>query len=325
MSASRLPTRTLGPDGPEVGAIGLGAMGMSWGYNPEDRDDERSISVIRRALDLGVTLIDTADAYGPHTNERLVGRALAGRRDDAVLATKCGLEVRSVDPMQIVRNGRPEHVREAIDGSLERLGVDHVDLYQLHRVDPAVPVEETWGAMAEAVAAGKARAIGMSEATVEELEAAHAIHPVASLQSELSLWERGPFENGVLDWCRGHGAAFIPYSPLGRGFLTGQVTRETITAGDMRGTNPRFTDEAMEQNLALVERVRAVAERHGATPGQVALAWLLAQYDRIVPIPGTRRAERLEENVGAARLELPADDLAELDALPAPAGARFSV
>ncbi len=323
MPAPSFPTRILGPDGPAVGAIGLGCMGMSWAYNPEDRDDERSISVIRRALDLGVTLIDTADVYGPFTNEELVGRALAGRRDEAVLATKCGLEVRSLDPLELARNGRAEHVHEAVDASLERLGTDHIDLYQLHRTDPDVPVAETWGAMAEVVAAGKARAIGMSEATVEELDAAQAIHPVASLQSEFSLWERGPVDNGVLAWCRDHGAAFIPFAPLGRGFLTGQVTRETITAGDMRGENPRFTPEAMEQNLALVDRVRAVAARHDATPGQVALAWLLAQYDRMVPIPGTRRVERLTENAAAAKLVLPDDDLAELDALPAPAGARY--
>ena len=300
-------------------------MGMSWGYNPEDRDDERSVSVIRHALDIGVTLIDTADAYGPYTNEQLVGRALEGRRAGAVLATKCGLEVRSVDPMEIARNGRPEHVRAAIDASLERLGTDHVDLYQLHRTDPDVPVEETWGAMSEIVTAGKARAIGMSEATVEELETAQAVHPVASLQSELSLWERGPLDNGVLAWCRDHDATFIPFAPLGRGFLTGQVTRETITAGDMRGSNPRFTEEAMEQNLAIVDRVREVAERHGATPGQVALAWLLAQYERVVPIPGTRRIERLTENAGAAGLQLSVEDLTELDALPAPAGERYKV
>jgi aryl-alcohol dehydrogenase-like predicted oxidoreductase len=325
MSHPPLPTRILGPGGPPVGAIGLGCMGMSWAYNPEERDDERSIAVIRHALALGVTLIDTADIYGPFTNETLVGRALEGRRDDVVLATKCGLEVTSVTPMEIARNGRPEHVLAAIDASLQRLRTDHVDLYQLHRVDPAVPIEETWGAMAETVASGKARAIGMSEATVEELDRAQAIHPVASLQSEFSLWERGPVDNGVLDWCRDHGAAFIPFSPLGRGFLTGQVTRETITEGDMRATNPRFSDEAMEQNLTIVDRVRAVADRHDATPGQVALAWLLAQYDGVVPIPGTRRLERLDENAGAARLELTAEDRAELDALPAPAGARYRV
>lgn len=320
-----LPTRPLGPNGPDVGAVGLGCMGMSWAYNPEDRDDDRSIRVIHRALEIGATLIDTADVYGPYTNEQLVGRAIRDRRDKAVLATKCGLEVRSIDPLEMVRNGRPEHVRLAIDASLERLGTDHVDLYQLHRTDPDVPVAETWGAMAEAVAAGKARAIGMSEATVDELDAAHAIHPVATLQSEFSLWERGPVNDGVLAWCQRHGAAFIPFAPLGRGFLTGQVTHGTITAGDMRGTNPRFAVDAMEQNFAIVDRVRAVAERHHAAPGQVALAWLLAQYDRIVPIPGTRRIGRLEENVAAARLALSDEDLAELDALPAPAGARYRV
>ncbi|HEX3872992.1 MAG TPA: aldo/keto reductase [Solirubrobacteraceae bacterium] len=324
-ASASYPTRTLGPDGPSVGAIGLGCMGMSWAYNPEDRDDDRSIGVIHRAIDLGVTLIDTADVYGPFTNELLVGRALADRRDEVVLATKCGLEVRSIDPLEMVRNGRPEHVRAAIDASLDRLGTDHVDLYQLHRTDPDVPVAETWGAMAEVVAAGKAGAIGMSEATVDELDAAHAIHPVASLQSEFSLWERGPVDNGVLDWCRDHGAAFIPFAPLGRGFLTGQVTRATIPAGDFRDTNPRFATDAMDENFAIVDRVRAVADRHEAAPGQVALAWLLAQYDRMIPIPGTRRIDRLEENAAAARLELSADDLAELDALPAPAGARYRV
>lgn len=319
------PTRTLGTDGPAVGAIGLGCMGMSWAYNPEDRDDERSISVIRRALDIGVTLIDTADVYGPFTNEALVGKALAGRRAEAALATKCGLEVRSIEPLEFARNGRPEHVHAAIDASLQRLGVDYVDLYQLHRSDPAVPIEETWGAMAEVVALGKARAIGMSEATVEELSSAQAVHPVASLQSEYSLWERGPVDSGVLAWCRDHGATFIAYSPLGRGFLTGKVNRDSITEGDVRASNPRFTPEAMEQNLALVDRVRLVADRHGASPAQVALAWLLAQYDRMVPIPGTRRVERLTENAGGALLELSAGDLSELDALPAAAGDRFRV
>jgi aryl-alcohol dehydrogenase-like predicted oxidoreductase len=318
-------TRVLGPDGPAVGAIGLGCMGMSWAYNPEDRDDDRSVSVIRRAIEIGVTLIDTADVYGPLTNEQLVGRALQGRREEVVLATKCGLEVRSVQPMQMARNGRPEHVRSAIDASLRRLDTDHIDLYQLHRTDPDVPVQETWGAMAELVAAGKVRAIGMSEATVEELTAAHAVHPVASLQSEFSLWERGPIVNGVLAWCREHDAAFIPYSPLGRGFLTGRVTRDTITAGDIRGSNPRFSEEAMAQNLGIVDRARSVAQRHDATPGQIALAWLLAQYDRVVPIPGTRRIERLIENAEAARVELDPEDLVELDALPAPAGKRYSV
>ena len=275
MSDSHLPTRTLGPDGPPVGAIGLGCMGMSWAYNPEDRDDKRSISVIRQALDIGVTLIDTADAYGPYTNEQLVGRALEGRRSDAVLATKCGLEVLSVEPMEIARNGRPEHVRTAIDASLERLGTDHVDLYQLHRTDPEVPVGETWGAMAEVVVAGKAHAIGMSEATVAELEAAQAIHPVASLQSELSLWERGPIDNGVLAWCRDRDAACIPFAPLGRGFLTGQVTRETITDGvaqelgretmtfkrDVRKLKELGLTESLDTGYRLSPRARALGRR----------------------------------------------------------------
>ena len=318
-----IPTRRLGTDGPAVGAIGLGCMGMTWAYAPSDRDEQSSIEVIHRALDLGVTLIDTADMYGPYTNEELVGRALADRREQAVLATKVGLVVEQALPeIKMRRDGRPEHVREAIDASLRRLQTDHVDLYQLHRVDPEVPVEETWGAMAEAVAAGKARAIGMSEATLDELERAHAIHPVASLQSEFSLWTRDPLD-GVLPWCAEHGAAFIPFSPLGRGFLTGKLTSADFEQGDFRANLPRFSDEAMQRNLDLVERVRAVAERHEAAPGQVALAWVLAQGEHIVPIPGTRRVTYLEENAAAARLELTADDLAELDALPAAEGGRY--
>ena len=320
-----LPTRRLGSSGLTIGAIGLGCMGMSWAYDPAGRDDERSIEVIRRALDLGVTLIDTADMYGPYTNEQLVGRALEDRREEAVLATKCGLVVDDAETFAMHRDGRPEHVRDAIDASLGRLGTDHVDLYQLHRTDPGVPVEETWGAMAEVVAAGKARAIGMSEATVDELERAHAIHPVATLQSELSLWTPGPLED-VVPWCREHDAAFIPFAPLGRGFLTGAITSATsFGERDFRGRNPRFTAEAMDANQTIVEQVRAVAGRLGATPGQVALAWCLAQDEQIVPIPGTRRPERLEENAAAARLELSAADVAELDRLPAAAGERYTV
>ena len=222
MSDDRIPQRTLGRDGPAVGAVGLGCMGMTWAYNPEDRDEAESIATIHRALDLGVTFLDTADMYGPFTNEELVGRALADRRDEAVLATKAGLVVESTDPIEMRRDGRPEHIREAIDASLSRLQTDHVDLYQLHRVDEDVPLEETWGALAETVAAGKAGAIGLSEVSVDELERAHAIHPVASVQSELSLWTRDPLD-GVLPWCAEHGAAFIPFSPLGRGFLTGRL------------------------------------------------------------------------------------------------------
>ncbi len=221
------------------------------------------------------------------------------------------------------RDGRPEHIHAAIDASLERLQTDHVDLYQLHRVDPEVPLEETWAAMADAVAAGKARAIGVSEVSVEELERAHAIHPVASVQSELSLWTRDPLD-GVLPWCVDHGAAFIPFSPLGRGFLTGRLDeRASFTSGDFRSGLPRFADDARAANAAIVDGVRAVAERAGAQPSQVALAWVLAQGEHVVPIPGTRRRRWLEENAAAARVTLSAEDLAELDSLPAPEGARY--
>jgi aryl-alcohol dehydrogenase-like predicted oxidoreductase len=273
-------------------------------------------------LEIGVTLIDTADMYGPYTNEELVGQALEGRRETAVLATKCGLVVEDAAEYVLVKNGRPEHVREAIEGSLRRLQTDRVDLYQLHRVDPDVPVEETWGAMAEVVAQGKATAIGMSEVGVDELERAHAIHPVASVQSELSLWTREPLAD-VVPWCAAHGAAFLPFAPLGRGFLTGALTPQSFPPGDFRKNNPRFQPETMAANAALVERVKAVAERHGATPAQVALAWVLAQGEHVIPIPGTKRLERLEENAAAAELELTAGDLAELDALPEPVGSRY--
>ena len=309
-------------DDTPVGAIGLGCMGMTWAYGVDERDEQESVAVIRAACDLGVTLLDTADMYGPFTNEELVGRALEGRRDDAFLATKVGLVVEDAATYAMRRDGRPEHVREGIDASLRRLRTDHVDLWQLHRVDPEVPVEETWGAMAEAVQAGKARAIGLSEVTVEELDRAHAIHPVASVQSEFSLWTRDRLED-VLPWCREHDAVLIPYAPLGRGYLTGTVTAASFDDRDFRARNPRFTREALEDNLAIVERVRAVAERLGATPAQVALAWVLAQDERIVPIPGTKRLSRLEENAAAADLTLGADDLAELDAIPAPAQARY--
>jgi aryl-alcohol dehydrogenase-like predicted oxidoreductase len=304
-----------------TGPIGLGCMGMSWAYDADQRDDDASAAVIHRALDLGATLLDTADVYGPYTNEELVGRALEGRRDEAVLATKCGMTVEDVAEYRLGRDGRPEHVREAIDASLRRLGTDHVDLYQLHR-DPDVPVEETWGAMAAAVAAGKARAIGLSEVGVAELERAQAVHPVASVQSELSLWTRDALAE-VLPWCAAHGAAFLPFAPLGRGFLTGQLQPRDFAPGDFRRNNPRFAREAMDANLALVQRVRAVAERHGATPAQVALAWVLAQGDHVVPIPGTKRLERLEENVAAAHVRLSAEDLAELDSLPDAVGSRY--
>jgi aryl-alcohol dehydrogenase-like predicted oxidoreductase len=310
--------RRLGPF--TVGAVGLGCMGMSWGYSPEERDDDASVEVIRRALDLGVTLIDTADVYGPFHNEELVGRAIAGRRDELTLATKCGLV--NVDG-DMTRNGRPEHVREACDASLQSLQVDTIDLYQLHRVDEKVPLAETWGAMASLVEAGKVRAIGMSEVDVAQIEEAHAIHPVVSVQSELSLWTRGPLAD-VVPWCAAHGAAFLPFAPLGRGFLTGTLpTTGDFDETDFRARNPRFTGDALAANQHIVDAVRRVADRLGCTSAQVAIAWLLAQGEHIVPIPGTKKVRYVEENAAAARVRLGPDDLAELDSLPAPVGARY--
>ena len=317
-------TTTLGATGPQVGVVGLGCMGMTWAYDMQaPRDDETSIAVVRRALDLGVTLVDTADVYGPFTNEELVGRALAGgHRDRAVLATKVGL-VADGGEARTRKDGRPEHVRRSIDDSLRRLGTDHVDLWQLHRVDPQVPVEETFGAMAEAVEAGKARALGLSEVTVDEIRRAQSVHPVTSVQSELSLWTRDPLAE-VLPFCEEQGIAFLPFSPLGRGFLAGRFTSfDDLPADDFRRRLPRFQQDALRQNLALAERVRTVAERLGATPAQVALAWVLAQGRYVVPIPGTKTPRYLEDNAAAADLALDADTLAELDALPAPTGGRY--
>lgn len=304
------------------GRLGLGCMGMTWAYGEAERDERESIRVIHRAAELGVTLLDTADMYGPYTNEELVGRAIAGRRDDFFVATKCGLVVEDAAEYVLAKDGRPEHVREAVEGSLRRLGVDVIDLYQLHRVDPEVPLEETWGAMAELVQAGKVRALGLSEVGVDELERAHAVHPVASLQSEASLWTRGAFAD-VVPWCAEHGATFLPFAPLGRGFLTGALKPQAFPAGDFRKNNPRFQPEAMDANLALVERVQAVAARLDATAAQVALAWLMAQGEHVVPIPGTKKVSRLEENAAATALTLGAEDLAELDALPEAVGARY--
>ena len=325
-------TTTLGSDGPDVGVIGLGCMGMTFSYDMETpRDEATSISVIHWALDLGMTLIDTADAYGPYTNEELVGRALAdGHRERAVLATKVGLLTDSVEVANprgrspgAGRDGRPEHVRKSIDGSLRRLGTDHVDLYQLHRVDPQVPLEETWGAMAETVAAGKARHIGLSEVTVAEIRRAQAVHPVTSVQSELSLWTRDALA-GALPCCQERGIAFLPFAPLGRGFLTGRFASSAdLPRDDFRRGLPRFQPDALRANLAIVERVRQVARRAGVTPAQVALAWVLAQGQHVVPIPGTKTPGYLADNAGAADLALSAADLAELDALPAPQGARY--
>jgi aryl-alcohol dehydrogenase-like predicted oxidoreductase len=316
---SAAPRRVAGRD---TGPIGLGCMGMTWAYGAAERDEGESIATIHRALDLGVTLLDTADMYGPYTNEELVGRAIAGRRDEVVLATKCGLVVEDAAEYVLGRDGRPEHVRAAADASLRRLGTDFIDLYQLHRVDPEVPVEETWGAMAELVAAGKVGALGMSEVGVDELERAQAIHPVASVQSEGSLWTRDAFA-AVVPWCAAHGAAFLPFAPLGRGFLTGALAPQAFPPGDFRKNNPRFQPDAMDANLALVEVVRTVAARHAATPAQVALAWLLAQGEHVVPIPGTKKRVRLVENAAAAELELTPEDLAELDGLPEAVGSRY--
>ncbi|WP_018350346.1 aldo/keto reductase [Longispora albida] len=316
--------RVLGAGGLEVGAIGLGCMGMTWAYSTGAQAPEEMVKVIRRAVDLGVTLIDTADVYGPFDNELLVGRALAGRRDEVTLATKAGLVLGDGPALErtMTINGRPEYVRAAVDASLQRLGTDHIDLYQLHRVDPEVPLAETWGVFAELVAAGKVRQIGLSEVTVEQAAEAHAIHPVASIQSEYSLWTRDWAD--VLAWTEANGVGFIPFSPLGRGFLTGRITTvDDLEPEDRRRLNPRFAAEALAANLALVDSVRAIANRHGALPGQVAIAWVMAQGEYVVPIPGTKRISYLEENVAAADLKLTPEDLAALDALQPPAGARY--
>jgi aryl-alcohol dehydrogenase-like predicted oxidoreductase len=325
-------TTTLGSGGPQVGVIGLGCMTMSHAYgDPAERDEPTSITVIHQALDLGMTLLDTADVYGPYTNEELVGRALTGgHRERAVLATKVGLvgdtpatAGRATNSPGVGRNGRPEHIRSSIDASLKRLRTDHVDLYQLHRVDPGVPLEETWGAMAEVVAAGKARLIGLSEVTVDEIRRAEAVHPVASVQSELSLWTRDPLAE-VLPYCEEKGIAFLAFSPLGRGFLVGRVaSADQLPEGDFRRGLPRFQQEALAANLALVDRVKEVAAKAGATPAQVALAWVLRQARYVLPIPGTKTPRYLTDNAAAADLELGDAELAELDALPAPQGGRY--
>lgn len=316
-----MDTRRLGTSDLEVGVIGLGCVGMSAEYDPSEQDDRRSIRVLARAVDRGVTLFDTADVYGPFTNEALLGRGLRPYRERVTIATKCGLVVDPVSGNE-VPDGHPTHVQRACRGSLARLGLDVIDLYHLHRVDPAVPIEESWGAMATLVEQGLVRHIGLSEVDVATLERAHAIHPVASVQSELSLWTRGPLAE-VLPWCRTNGAGFLPYAPLGRGFLTGAIAAARFADDDIRATNPRFTPEAIAANLRLVDVLRDIAGSLGATPAQVALAWLLTRGDGVVPIPGTKRPERLDENCAAADLVLPAAAVARLDALPEPVGARY--
>jgi len=309
--------------GLEVSAIGLGCMGMSEFYGATDETE--AIATIQRALDLGVTLLDTADMYGPYTNEELVGRAIRGRRAEVALATKCGIVRDPKDRSLRGLDGSPAYIRAACDGSLRRLGVDHVDLYQLHRADPKVPIEESVGAMAELVRAGKVRFIGLSEVGPETLRRAVHAHPIATLQTEYSLLTRD-VEAAVLPACRALGVAFLPYSPLGRGLLTGRYrSRADFDAGDFRLTNPRFAEGALEANVQLALAVAALAEK-GCTPAQLALAWLLAQGDDIVPIPGTKSRRRLEENVGAVGVALSRADLARLDAAVPPgaaAGERY--
>jgi aryl-alcohol dehydrogenase-like predicted oxidoreductase len=305
-----MQTRTLGPKGPEVSALGLGCMGMSEFYGAHD--DAGSIALIHHALDSGVDFLDTADIYGPHTNERLVGRALAGRRDDVVLATKFG-NVRDERGNSLGIDGSPEYVRKACDASLKRLGVDHIDLYYQHRVDTKVPIEETVGAMAELVKQGKVRYLGLSEAAAATIRRAQAVHPIAALQTEYSLWMRD-VEEEILPTCRELGIGFVPYSPLGRGFLTGRFTKfEDLPEDDFRRRQPRFQGENFQKNLDLVRHVERVAEKKGCTPAQLVLAWLLHQGDDIVPIPGTTRVENLEDNVGALGVTLTQADLERID------------
>lgn len=305
--------RRLGRDGPLVSALGLGCMGMSDFYG--DRDDRESIATLHAALEKGVTLIDTADMYGPHTNEELVGRAIAGKRDQVFLATKFGIVRDPSDPHARGINGSPDYVRESVEGSLRRLGVETIDLYYQHRVDPQVPIEDTVGAMADLVREGKVRYLGLSEAAPDTLRRAQAVHPISALQSEYSLWTRDP-EDGVLDTCRELGISFVAYSPLGRGFLTGAIrSPEDFEEGDFRRHNPRFQGENFQRNLDLVDQVHALAEQKQVLPSQLALAWVLARGDDVIALFGTKRRRYLQENLAALEVRLSDEELARLDAI----------
>ena len=315
--------RTLGPDGPEVSEIGLGCMGMSAFYGSADEGEARA--TIKRALDLGCNFLDTSDMYGPYTNERLVGSAISDRRDEVFLATKFGIKLlRENDLLTRAIDGRPEYVREAAEASLERLGVDHIDLYYQHRVDPKTPIEDTVGAMSELVEAGKVRYIGLSEAGAQTIRRAHAVHPITAVQTEYSLWTRD-VESEILPTLAELGIALVAYAPLGRGFLCGRFTStEQLEEGDYRRYGPRFTGENLQQNLLLAERVRELAAEKGITPGQLALAWVLHRGERIVPIPGTKRVAYLEENLAAAAVSLSEDEVEHIaEVVPPAAGDRY--
>ncbi|MGO8825865.1 MAG: aldo/keto reductase [Acidimicrobiales bacterium] len=317
-----METIALGNQGLEVSRQGLGCMGMSDFYGPGD--DEESTATIHRALDLGVTFFDTSDMYGPHTNEVLVGRALAGRRDEAVIATKFGIVRDPGDPARRSVSGRPEYVREACDGSLSRLGVDHIDLYYQHRVDPDTPIEETVGAMGELVALGKVRFLGLSEAAPDTIRRAHAVHPISALQTEYSVWSRDP-EREILPTLRELGIGFVPYSPLGRGFLTGTMrSLDDLDESDFRRYQPRFQGDNLADNIAIVEVLDQLAASKGCTPGQVALAFVHAAGRDVAPIPGTKRRTYLEENVAALDVELTEEDLAILDTVAPAKGDRYA-
>jgi aryl-alcohol dehydrogenase-like predicted oxidoreductase len=320
--------RKLGRDGPQVFPIGLGCMGMSEGYGERaERDEQESIATIHRALDIGANFLDTADIYGPHENERLVGRALQGRRSQAVLATKFGFVADREQAKKRRIDGRPEYARAACDASLKRLGVESIDLWYLHRADPAVPIEDTVGAMADCVRAGKVRYLGLSEVSAETLRRACAVHPISALQSEYSMWTRDPEDNGVLATCKELSVTFVAFSPLGRGFLTGTVrSTDALGRDDMRRRLPRFQADNLAQNTRLVDAVTQLASKRGCTPAQLALAWVLGRGEHIVPIPGTKRRSRLEENTAAARITLSDEEVRAIDDLlprDAIAGARY--